>query len=281
VGPPGVYAGVDVARDGRIIVHRHEGKGGVLFVIELDGTITPITTDPAEDSSSPIFSPDDRRVAFAARQGDTWGLFIKASDGSGTAKRLLTADGPMAPMGWYANTLLFWNQAPETSQDIWQISTDAPGDPVPLLNSTAAETHAQTPDSGAWMIYKAGRGGPLNVYAQFLKPGAIPVPVSPGGGVDPRVRRDGTEVFYRPEFASGRVLSVSIRTQGERFTIGPPVTLFDASYFAPEHDGNFYGFGVHPDGQRFLMPAPLRQADDTAAARIAIVDDWLSLIDNR
>ena len=29
------------------------------------------------------------------------------------------------------------------------------------------------------------------------------------------------------------------------------------------------------------MPEPVRQADETAAARIAIVDDWLSLIDNR
>ena len=281
VGPPGVYAGVDVARDGRIVVHRHERKGGVLFVIEVDGRITPITSDPAEDSSSPIFSPDDRRVAFAARQGDTWGLFVKPSDGSGTATRLFTADGPMAPMGWYANTLLFWNQNPKTSHDIWQISTDAPGEPVPLLNSTAAETHAQTPDSGTWMTYKAGREGPLNVYVQFLTPGAMPVPISPGGGVDPRVRRDGTEVFYRPVFESGQVRSVSIRTQGDRFIFGPPVTLFEASFFVPEHDGNFYGFAVHPDGQRFLMPEPVRQADDTAAARIAIVDDWLSLIDNR
>ena len=281
VGPPGVYAGVDVARDGRVAVHRHEGKGGVIFVIELDGTITPITSDPAEDSSSPIFSPDDRRIAFAARQGDRWGLYVKASDGSGTAKRLHDADGPMAPMGWYGNTLLFWNQSPETGHDIWQISTDAPGDPVPLLNSTATETHAQTPDSATWMAYKAGRGGPLNVYVRFLKPDAMPELISPGGGVDPRVRRDGTEVFYRPAFESGRVLSVSIRTQGEQFTFGPPVTLFEAPHFAPEHDGNFYSFAVHPDGQRFLMPVPLRRADDKAAASIAIVDDWLSRIDNR
>ena len=131
------------------------------------------------------------------------------------------------------------------------------------------------------MTYKAGREGPLNVYVQFLTPGAMPVPISPGGGVDPRVRRDGTEVFYRPVFESGQVRSVSIRTQGDRFIFGPPVTLFEASFFVPEHDGNFYGFAVHPDGQRFLMPEPVRQVDDTAAARIAIVDDWLSLIDNR
>ncbi len=274
VGPPGAYIGVDVGRDGRIAVHRHDEKGGVVFVIELDGAITPITTDPAEEGSSPIFSPDARRLAFAAKRGKKWGLFLKDSNGTGAAELLYESDRPLAPMGWYADTLLVWTQNWETSQDVFQISTRAPGKPTALLNSPAVETHAQVPDGGNWMTYLSTRGGAANIYVQALTPGAAPVLVSPGGGVSPRVRRDGTEVFYLPGFQDGRVRSVSVQVQGNRFIIGPPRELFNAPIFSAAHDANSHAFAVSADGTRFLVPVPLQQADDKTAAQVVIVDNW-------
>jgi hypothetical protein len=282
VGPPGPYAGVDVASNGRVAVHRHDGEGkGVVIVIELDGGLTPITSDPADDSSSPVFSPDGRRVAFAAKRDDNWGLYLKSSDGTGAAELLYESPTPKAPMCWYANTLQFWSQERETGQNVWQISTGVRGVPSPLLNTRFTETHTGVPEQETWMTYLSDRDGQgLKVYVQLLAPGAKPQSVSPGGGVSPRVRRDGTEVFYLPGFNSGRVLAVSVRRDGDQFSIGPPVELFEAPIFTPLHNANFHGYGVHPDGQRFLMPVPLRQTDDISASQITIVDDWLSLIDD-
>jgi eukaryotic-like serine/threonine-protein kinase len=67
--------------------------------------------------------------------------------------------------------------------------------------------------------------------------------ISVDGGVRPRWRRDGKELFY---FGGGQVMAVSVSTEGASFKAGKPTPLFGGPYLRTSWD-------VSADGQRFLM----------------------------
>ena len=119
-GKPGVYRGGELSPDGtRIAVHRHDPKGGDVWVIEPGGTETRITFDASQDNSNPVWSPDGLRITYASLRKGKWGLYQAASDGSGQEEPLLESEVPKAPLQWSPDGqyLLFWvrNPSPRTT----------------------------------------------------------------------------------------------------------------------------------------------------------------------
>ena len=101
VGMPGAYRGVDVSRDGRIAVHRHDGEGGDIWIVESSqGPMTRETFDASRENSSPIWSPDGTRIAFGALRDSKWTIYQKLANGSGAEDPLFESDLNSAPMAW-------------------------------------------------------------------------------------------------------------------------------------------------------------------------------------
>ena len=75
--------------------------------------------------------------------------------------------------------------------------------------------------------------------------------ISRNGGVRPRWRQDGKELFYVT--AESKLAAVPIIT-GETFQAGDPTDLFDLT-FSPA-GVNPYPYAVSADGQRFLVITP-------------------------
>src|SRR6185503_8896838 len=94
VGNPGGYFGVDVARDGtRIAVHRHSDNGGDIWVADSPkAQMRRLTFDTLQDNSSPVWSPDGTRIAFASLRGGKWGLYQKLADGTGNEELLAESE---------------------------------------------------------------------------------------------------------------------------------------------------------------------------------------------
>ena len=99
--------------------------------------------------------------------------------------------------------------------------------------------------------------------------------VSRGGGVQPRWRRDGKELFY---FAPDETLmSVSVTVAGGVFQPGVPKALFRASVLGGTGGGPdaAWRYDVSPDGQRFLMNTTL---DEETGTPITAILNWQSLL---
>jgi hypothetical protein len=107
------------------------------------------------------------------------------------------------------------------------------------------------------------------VYVQSFPPSGGKWQLSTGGGVTPRWRRDGKELFYLAP--DRKIMSVDLRGNGSALDPAPPKALFETSVDAVNTVAtNRYDVAAY--GQRFLVNAA---TDDDRSSRINVVVNWL------
>jgi eukaryotic-like serine/threonine-protein kinase len=285
-GPPGAYRSVEVSPDTkRIAVHRHDGKGGDVWVIEPRGSETHLTFDAARHNSTPIWSPDGNRIVYASRQKEKWGLYQTLSSGSGTEELLYESEQPKAPMSWSPDgkRIVFWVHDPKTSGDIWVLTLDGERKAAPFINSPFNETHPQISPDGKWIAYTTNLKDNRNeIYVRPFPSGTGQYQVSDNGGDWPRWRRDGKELFFKaigipgsPGVNAGAVafgsplFSATVTVSGGVLEPGKPqqALIFPTINIA-HSGGDYFSYAVSPDGQRFLIPQFVPSASGGATGQL-------------
>jgi tricorn protease len=61
--------------------------GKIWLVERAGGAAKRLTTTP-NDETSPVFSPDGRRIAFSQMNGNDWDVFVAPADGSSKPTRV-------------------------------------------------------------------------------------------------------------------------------------------------------------------------------------------------
>ncbi len=103
------------------------------------------------------------------------------------------------------------------------------------------------------------------------------VPVSAGGGMFPRWRADGRELFYVAPDGTMMAVPLSESASGDTLNNGTPVALFRERIVgggAPLPGGT-YQYSAARDGQRFLVNVT---TEDATASPITIVLNWTALV---
>ena len=215
IGEPGSYLSPKLSPDGkRVAVYRTTGVGtpGDIWVFDLArNTETRLTFDPADDLG-PLWSPDGNHIAFASTRNHSFGLYQKNSNGTGDDELLLKVDTTIVPEDWSLDgRFLVYMITTGGGRDVWFLplagdaSSGAPRGsgqtgqarkPVPFLTTPFFERHAQLSPDGKWMAYVSNESGIYDVYVQSFPAGGGKWQVSTGGGVEPRWRHDGKELFY-------------------------------------------------------------------------------------
>jgi len=273
-GEPGRYEEVHLSPDGKTLLFvRAEPVTGNRDLWVQDPTAdvaVRFTVDAAADHLA-TFSPDGRRVAWETHRGGSLSLAQGPLDGSSPASPIREWGRAGGTEDWSPDGrfILYWSDDGETQENLWAIPVDGVGEPTPVLDSPFSEWGGRYSPDGEFLAYVSDETGQPEIYVQRLsgqRPAGGKRRVSVGGGLEPRWRRDGSELF----FLSGRTLMVSqVRRQGDTLLPGPPRPLFTLDLRAPSLGARRYD--VTPDGQRVV--AAVNQGH-TRGRPAAVVLHW-------
>jgi Tol biopolymer transport system component len=139
------------------------------------------------------------------------------------------------------------------------------GKTFPLFKTAALSRTAQFSPDGRWIAYTSVESGRPEVYVQTFPPSGGKWQISTNGGVMPRWRSDGKEIFY----SNSRALwAAGIRLAGQSVEIDTPKMLFPMDVWS----GPSFVYDVTPDGQRFFAIQPDDENEESAL--LHVVSDW-------
>lgn len=253
----GAFAGIGLAPDGaRFAVHLHEDAGGDVWTFDpAQGRLGRFTFDASQENSSPAWSPDGSRIAFASQRDGRWGIYVRPADGTGQEELIVETAQQSTPWSWSPDGALLVYQQAGVNADVWAVPVDSERKPVAILQSSATEAAPEVSPDGKWVAYMSDETGRFEIYVAQFPEGPAKVQVSDSGGQFPRWRGDGKELFYGRDVD---MMAVAIDTTGLVPRPGVPEGLFGLPG-NPNLAGHFQGYAryaVSADGQRFLISRP-------------------------
>ena len=265
---------VKISPDGkRAAVLRSEGQKNDIWVVDLStGGSNRFTFDSAQHGN-PVWSPDGSQIAWQSRRDNAWGIYRKASNGSGNDELLFKATNfsSMNLTDWSRDGRFVLFQATpnggQTKTDVFALpmgpGASADRQPIAVIQTPASELGAYLSPDDRWVAYLSDETGKQELYVQAFGPGAKPgAPsmsgkwmVSKNGSAGmARWRNDGKELVYLG--TDGAVMSVDV-TADTAFHASLPKLLFQMprSVLAMTNTPGAISDATR-DLQRFLITVP-------------------------
>lgn len=241
------------------------------FVHDLGRTTTMRLTFHAAPESRPVWSADGKSVYFRS-EADGPGVYEKAADGGGEARKLVavTGDGSPNAVTPDGKHLLFSQVDPTTGRDVWTLNL-SDGKATVLVNGPGNQGNAVVSPNGRWLAYHEESMGGALVVRPFPDVSGGMWHVVSSGAKWPYWSRDGQELFYQ----TGRsIRAVRVEADGGSFKWSPSRLLFEGPYLGFGGLTGPRNYDVAADG-RFLVIKDERGIGD-AATEIVVVQNWIA-----
>ena len=251
--------------------HPGPGGGGDIWIYDLArGTLARLTVEGS--NSSPAWTPDGRRVAFHSLRGTKHGIYLSPADSSGKPELLLESDTLVTPTSWTRDVkTLFYTQGDVGgNQQICTLpgpGSDGQRKPRVFLQTSFQESDAQISPDGRWVAHVSTESGMQEIYVRPYPGPGEKVPLSTGGGFQPRWSPNGRELFYvagQIGHNDNSLMAVDVQT-ASAFRAGQPRAFFRFQAF-PTYD-------VAPDGKCFLRGV-VESGGQAAVPKLEAVVDW-------
>jgi len=261
-----------------------------VWIVDLmTGASNRLTFDPAADGNA-LWSPDGSQIIWQSQRGGSWGIYRKASNGSGNEELLYksSAKGTFALTDWThdGRFVLFQTSDPPAKTDIFALpvgpGSSADRQAIPVIQTPAGELGGYVSPDGKWIAYISDESGRQEIYVQAFnlnlnqgsKSGSSPVSgkwmVSKGTLGMARWRSDGKELVFIG--ADGAIMSVDV-TPGLAFQASQPKQLFQLPTNVLAIGGSTPGARMDAthDLQRFLVTVP---AQNNSRQEFTMVLNW-------
>jgi Tol biopolymer transport system component len=253
---PGDYRNAGLSPDGKRLAF-NLSKGGVaadIWIRDLARGVTSRFTFDAAYEGNPVWSPDSRSLVYSAQRKHV-DLMLKDAAGTREAEVLLESDEDKWARQWSRDGkyLLFASVGRDGGWDLWALPMSGEKEPFPVAKTRFVERFGDFSPDGRYVTYSSDQSGQQDVYVQEFPEARSKWQVSTKGGTQPFWSGSGKEIFYRAPDA--RVMSVPVSAAGT-FEAGVPQALFQVPLV---NIGERAQYSPTPDGQRFLVLAPLRQ----------------------
>jgi eukaryotic-like serine/threonine-protein kinase len=232
VGAPGRYGNVAVSPDGKRIAFEifSDTAEKIIWVEDIErGVRTPVS-QREKMSDSPAWSADSETVYFDSNTNGVWEAYRKVVTGGGPPENLGSPknanDVSVLDLSPDGHWLLTNAHADENRYDLYLRSLDGAGKWTPWAVGPANKrAGAFSPDS-RWIAYTSDDSGSVEVYVAPVEggPTARRLPISSGGGFEPRFSTDGKTIYYRS--AAFAWTAVEVQLNAGKVEAGTPKTLF-------------------------------------------------------
>ena len=129
------------------------------------------------------------------------------------------------------------------------------------------ELNGQFSPDGRWVAYEMNESGRFEIVVQPFPMPSGKWQVSTGGGIQPRWKTDGKELYFiAPD---GKLMAASVTATSATFAAATPFALFPAP-LAPGGGVNKQEYMVSRDG-RFLLNQP---AEASSTTPITLILNW-------
>ena len=258
--PEDIYSSLRIAPDGRQLAVGRRNANGLddIWVLQFARSLMTRLTFDTSRETWPVWSPDGRRVAFASNRTGTYQVYVKDASGAGAEQLLTETPYSKLPTDWSPDGryILYSEENPKTRDDIWAVpvfTDDAQRQPVPVLQTPFDDSQPQVSPDGKWIAYVSTESGRSEIYVQAFPATAGPLTggkwqVSAEGGVSPRWRNDGKEIYFVATDYR-RILAAGVHMNGKDLEFDKPVAFISAAM----PSNNAYSYDVAPGGQRFLV----------------------------
>ena len=269
VSEPGGYRNLQLPPDGsRLAVQEADPQAGRtdVWVIDLArGVRTRLTLDVG--GTMPLWSTDGSSVVVDT--ADRGVMHWPAAGGPGE-QLSATRFNPNShsPDGRY---LVYTILNSETNWNIGVLPLFGDRKPFLFLQSTSNEVHGQVSPDGKWVAYESDESGTVEIYIQSFPAAGQKIRVSTAGGVQPRWRRNGVELFY---LSDDRLMAVPVQTTAG-LKVGAPSPLSETRVVPGGSLGTNANYDVTADGQRFIIASRL---GDTDSPPITIALNWTAAL---
>jgi serine/threonine protein kinase/Tol biopolymer transport system component len=278
LGDQADYGGVELSPDGTraaVTILDPTRRTRDLWLYDVArGLRTRFTFDPAEETAA-VWSPDGSRIGFGSARKGLFDLYVKPSSGAGNEELLLdeALNVDVLPTSWSPDgrSVLYVRAGGSSTGNDLRV--------LPLSGDRKASVFLQTPFSeaggrfspdGRWIAYQSNESGRYEVYvAPFRGPGGK-WQISTAGGVSPRWRRDGREMYYLAP--DNRLMAALVNGESSAFQVGVVRALFETR---PRPGVNASPYDASADGQRFLVNTLMQEA---TSAPITLVVNWTAAL---
>ena len=286
---PARSGAVKVSPDGKraavVRIDRQTNNSDVWIVDLMTGASDRLTFDPATDSN-PLWSPDGSQIIWESTRNGGWGIYRKATNGSGNEELLYKGNNfqSMALTDWSRDGkfILFQGtvtgDGKTTGTDVYALSvgpgTSADRQPIPIIQTPASELGGYLSPDSHWIAYMSNESGRTELYVQAFSPGSPSGSgkwmVSKGTSGMARWRTDGKELVFLS--ADGAIMSVDV-TANPVFHASAPKQVFQFPSNVLALGGNTPGARMDAtrDLQHFLVTVP---AQASSRPELTVVLNW-------
>jgi Tol biopolymer transport system component len=216
-------------------------------------TFTRFTFDPAEETN-PTWSRDGKTIAYRSA---AVGKVIRLKNASGLEGE--QGVGPQKssdsmPLSWSRDgSHIVVTEQPLSGGSKLELLSLVDQTLTPAVVANGNQCEGQVSPDGKWLAYASDESGDWEVYIAPLPGTGGKLQVSRGGGLEPRWRSDGKEIFYVSFAGSNkRLMAVPVTAEGGLST-GSPVPLFQIRGRSIVSSTDLFSYDVTADGQRFLV----------------------------
>jgi serine/threonine protein kinase/Tol biopolymer transport system component len=244
-----------------------------LWIYDVDSGRANRASFNGEALNTPEWSPDGTQIAFLCQPNTvfTQNICIKQLEGGGEIRVLYKSPNWAGSANWSPDgkRIVFDEQSPQTGSDLWTIDVNG-GKPQSLLQTSFEENGARYSPDGRWLVYTSNETGRNEIYVRPANGSQQQWQISNDGGVSPRWRTDGSEIFFTN--LTGDLMSSSVKTDPS-FQSSQPKIVFHLPE-TPMRDIPIFE-DVSAEGQRVLLDIPI---ETRSSVDFHLILNWTSLL---